>query len=163
MIIIYEIWLQNTIDTVFWSMPSKCNITTTGIDKSNNWNELGKQKLMYWWCIQIMLERDTVRVRGFNVTFNNISGILVKETRVPRENHRSATSRWHTISHKQNTNVFQFLVLKKRYLKISSTTEWTREPHIQWDFHLCKLKSTYYSWWFKPFTLVFPYQAMIVW
>jgi hypothetical protein len=36
----------------------------------------------------------------FNTTFNNISPIswwsvlLVKETEVPRENHRSATSHW---------------------------------------------------------------------
>ena len=41
----------------------------------------------------------------FNATFNNISVIslrsvlLVKETRVPRENHRPAASHLQTISH----------------------------------------------------------------
>jgi len=40
----------------------------------------------------------------FNVTFNNISVItwksvlLVEEIRVPRENHRNATSHWQTLS-----------------------------------------------------------------
>jgi len=41
----------------------------------------------------------------FNVTLNNISAILwqsvilVEETRVPRGNHRPATSQWQTLSH----------------------------------------------------------------
>jgi len=41
----------------------------------------------------------------FNATFNNISVIswrsvlLVEETGVPRENHRSAASHWQTLSH----------------------------------------------------------------
>jgi hypothetical protein len=41
----------------------------------------------------------------FNATFNNISVIswlyvlLVKETGVPGENHRPATSHWQTLSH----------------------------------------------------------------
>jgi hypothetical protein len=44
-------------------------------------------------------------VMVFNATFNNISAIswqsvlLVEETRVPEENHRSATSQWQTLSH----------------------------------------------------------------
>jgi hypothetical protein len=32
----------------------------------------------------------------FNATFNNISVILVKETEVPRENHRPVASHWQT-------------------------------------------------------------------
>ena len=45
------------------------------------------------------------RVMVDNATFNNISVIswrsvfLVEETRVPRENHRSVASDWHTLSH----------------------------------------------------------------
>ena len=45
-----------------------------------------------------------VRVRVFNATFNNISGILwwsvllVKKTEVPGKHHRSATSHWQTLS-----------------------------------------------------------------
>ena len=41
----------------------------------------------------------------FNTTFNNISvilwrsGLLVQETRVPRENHRPVASHWQTLSH----------------------------------------------------------------
>jgi len=41
----------------------------------------------------------------FNATFNSISAIswqsvlMVKETRVPRENHRPITSHWQTLSH----------------------------------------------------------------
>jgi len=39
----------------------------------------------------------------FSSTFNNISAmswsvLLVEETRVPRENHRSAASHWQTLS-----------------------------------------------------------------
>jgi len=51
----------------------------------------------------------------FNATFNNISDIswlsvlLVEETRVPRENHRPATSHWH-LSH----NVVSSTPLLKR-------------------------------------------------
>jgi hypothetical protein len=47
-----------------------------------------------------------VRVMVFNATFNNISIILwqsvllVEETRISGENHRSATSHWQTWSHK---------------------------------------------------------------
>ena len=46
-----------------------------------------------------------VRIMVFNSTFNNISVIswrsvlLVEETGVPEENHRSATSHWQTLSH----------------------------------------------------------------
>ena len=45
------------------------------------------------------------RVMVFNATINNISVIswwsvlLVEETRVPRENHRPAASRWQTLSY----------------------------------------------------------------
>jgi hypothetical protein len=46
--------------------------------------------------MEILRERKIIRVMVFNATFNNISAIswlsvlLVKETRVPGENHRSA-------------------------------------------------------------------------
>ena len=33
------------------------------------------------------------------MVFNNISVLLVAETRVPRENHRPAASHWQTLSH----------------------------------------------------------------
>jgi hypothetical protein len=49
----------------------------------------------------------------FNATFNNISVIswrlvlLVKETGVPRENHRPVASHWQTLSHNAEfTNIF---------------------------------------------------------
>ena len=35
----------------------------------------------------------------FNATFNNISGLLVKETGEHGENHRPAASYWQTLSH----------------------------------------------------------------
>ena len=47
-----------------------------------------------------------LRAMVFNATFNNISVLswrsvlLVEETRVPGENHRSSASHWQTISHK---------------------------------------------------------------
>jgi hypothetical protein len=46
----------------------------------------------------------------FNVIFNNISVILwrlvllVEETRVPRENHRTVASHWQTLSHNVVSN-----------------------------------------------------------
>jgi hypothetical protein len=39
-----------------------------------------------------------LKVRMLNATFNNISVLLVEETGLPGENHRSAASRWQ-ISH----------------------------------------------------------------
>jgi hypothetical protein len=36
----------------------------------------------------------------FNATFNNISVLLVEETRVPGENHRPTTSHGQILSHK---------------------------------------------------------------
>jgi hypothetical protein len=38
-----------------------------------------------------------VRVMVFNATFNNISVLLVEETRVPGENHRPAANRLQTL------------------------------------------------------------------
>jgi hypothetical protein len=35
----------------------------------------------------------------FNATFNNLSVLLVEETRGPRENHRPVASHWQTWSH----------------------------------------------------------------
>ena len=35
----------------------------------------------------------------FKATFNNISVLLLKETRAPRENHWLVTSHWQTLSH----------------------------------------------------------------
>ena len=46
----------------------------------------------------------------FNATFNNISAIswrsvlVVEETEVPRENHRSAANHWSTLSDKVVSN-----------------------------------------------------------
>ena len=55
-------------------------------------------------CSRIMLLRV---ILVFNATFNNISVtcilwrsvLLMEETRVPRENHRSVASNWQTLSH----------------------------------------------------------------
>ena len=35
----------------------------------------------------------------FDTTFNNISVLLVEETRVHRENHQPVVSHWQTLSH----------------------------------------------------------------
>jgi hypothetical protein len=49
-------------------------------------------------CIYMYVHEGRLRVMEFNATFNNISVIswqsvlMVEETRVPRENHRHATS-----------------------------------------------------------------------
>jgi hypothetical protein len=49
--------------------------------------------------------KTRVRVRVFNITFNNTSVILwqsvllVEETGVPRKNHRAVTSHWQILSH----------------------------------------------------------------
>jgi hypothetical protein len=41
---------------------------------------------------------------AFNAIFNNISVILVEETRVAGENHRPVTSHWQMLSHNAVSN-----------------------------------------------------------
>jgi hypothetical protein len=75
----------------------------------------------------------------FNATFNNISAkswrlvLLVKETGVPGENHRPATSHWQTIEYTSPWTGFELTTLvvigtdctgscKSNYNKITTTT-----------------------------------------
>ena len=82
-----------------------------------------------------------VRIVVLNATFNNISFIswrsvlLVKETGVPGENHRPATSHWQTLSHnviartprhERDSNSHIWLVIgtycKSNYHMLTTTT-----------------------------------------
>jgi hypothetical protein len=62
---------------------------------------------LIWFCQMLRgsVVYNRFRFMGFNATFNNISVIswgsvlLVEETRVPGENHRSVASHWQTLSH----------------------------------------------------------------
>ena len=64
------------------------------------------KRLLFFGCIgnRLILTDKKVRVMVFNATFNNISVIswwsvlLLEETRVPGENHRSAASHLQTLS-----------------------------------------------------------------
>ena len=59
----------------------------------------------------------------FNATFNNISAILwrsvllVEETEIPGENHRSVASHWQTLSH-DDVSIWQWKGLLRWYKKI---------------------------------------------
>ena len=61
--------------------------------------------LVAYWYITLGHRLKSNRVRGYGVCFNNISVILwrsvllVEETLVPRENHRSAACHWQKLSH----------------------------------------------------------------
>jgi hypothetical protein len=67
------------------------------------------------------------RVMVFNAIFNNISAIswrsvaFVEETGVPRENHRSAASRWQILSHKVISIIRTFLRLGVRVMVFNAT------------------------------------------
>jgi hypothetical protein len=60
-----------------------------------------------FWLLQTLLSGDEIKKKGHPnfATFNNISAIsrwsvlLVEETRVPVENHRSVASYWQSLSH----------------------------------------------------------------
>ena len=80
-------------------------------------------------------------VMVFNATFNNISVILwrlillVEETRVPGENHRSAASHWQTSSHNVVMSTPHPSGIRTRnYHMITTTvtTSWFCEYRTQW-------------------------------
>ena len=78
----------NNISVIWW-------INFIGAD-----NRTTRMKLLTWW--QSRTDSISVRVRVFDVTFDNISIIswwwvwLVEETGVPEENHWPVTSQWQT-------------------------------------------------------------------
>ena len=56
-------------------------------------------KTWFWLVNRSCKNLNWVRVTVLNATFNNISVILLEETRVPGENHWPAASHWQTLSH----------------------------------------------------------------
>ena len=88
----------------------------------------------WYWCKRFSIPLvdyswKHVTVMEYNATFNNISvvswrsGLLVKKTGVPREDHRPAASHWQTLSHniasswKQVGWLCKFWLLKRRFCR----------------------------------------------
>ena len=89
-----------------------------------------------------LISQEGVRVMVLNATFNNISGIswllvsLVKETRVPRENHGPAISHWQTLSHNVVSSTCYNLTKKHLIcivIKQIQTFHWLQEQTIFFD------------------------------
>ena len=95
------------------------------------WNQ-SKPKTIIWFGFMV-----------FYATFNNISAIswrsvlLVEETRVPVENHRSVTSHWQILSHNV---VLSTPHHEPNYHTITTTTAPTFIWNRQVEFQLFKIK-----------------------
>ena len=91
---------------------------------------------LYHFLIEIWVR---IRVQVFNVTFNNISFIswwwvlLVAETILPVENHRSVASHWQTCSH----NVVHLDLIGIRTYNIIDCVHWLHK----FNYHAIKTAS----------------------